>query len=353
MTSIILDLAVGSRLDVADAHQIAAAAVDAGVSAIRILDGAADEVLDPTAVAAYLAVRVPELRWIVEAPTTHNAPYNLARRVLSLDHATAGRAGLALRAGDGDEVSDAAGWYDATSDTSTFDTPTPDTATLTTTTLTPTTLTTTTLTPTTLTTTIPDREATGRRSRWAEYAHVLTDLWQSFPTAALLGDQAAGVFADTDLISPIAHEGGFYRIAGPLDGPSSVQGRPVLLADARDELAWEDVAALADVLVVSREQAPIASWRLAAALEQVGRRREEVAVLGRADMTGSAFAPWTARELADWAASHALDGLELVIDGDREEILTLLRALGPWPHPAPAATLRQALGLPELAGASA
>jgi alkanesulfonate monooxygenase SsuD/methylene tetrahydromethanopterin reductase-like flavin-dependent oxidoreductase (luciferase family) len=328
MTSIILDLAVGSRLDIADAHQIGAAAIDAGVSAIRVLDGAADDVLDPTAVAAYLAVRVPDLRWIVEAPTTHNAPYNLARRVLSLDRATAGRAGLALRAGGGDQVSDAATW-----DTAAFDTPTSD--------------------PATLAMAVPNREATGRRSRWAEYAHVLTDLWQTFPVTALLGDQATGVFADTDLISPIGHEGDFYRIAGPLDGPSSAQGRPVLLADARDELAWEDVAALADVLVVSREQAPVASWRLAAALDQVGRRREEVAVLGRADMTGSAFAPWTARELADWAESYALDGLELVIDGDREEILTLLRALGPWPRPAPAATLREALGLPKLERASA
>jgi alkanesulfonate monooxygenase SsuD/methylene tetrahydromethanopterin reductase-like flavin-dependent oxidoreductase (luciferase family) len=308
MTSIILDLAVGSSLDVADASEIAAAAHDAGVTAVRLLDGATDEVLDPTAVAAYLAGRIPALRWIVEAPTTHNAPYNLARRVLSLDRATAGRSGLVLRTGDGDEVSEAA---------------------------------------------VPDRQAAGRQRRWAEYARVLTGLWESFPAAALLGDQAEGVFADTDLIKPISHEGSFYRVAGPLDGPSSPQGRPVLVADARDELDWADAAALADVLIVSRQQAPAAAARLAAALERVGRRREEVALLGRADLTGSAFAPWTADELADWSASHALDGLELVIGGNRTEILGLLRALGPWPRPAPEATLRTALGLPELVGASA
>jgi len=304
-TSIVLDLAVGSRLDLADAYEIATAARDAGVTAIRLLDGAADEVLDPTAVAAYLAGRIPELRWIVEAPTTHNAPYNLARRVLSLDRATAGRSGLALRTGGGDEVSDAV---------------------------------------------IPDREATAPERRWAEYARVLTGLWESFPAPALLGDQAAGVFADTDLIKPIGHEGSFYRIAGPLDGPSSAQGRPVLVADARDELDWADAATLADVLVVPGEQLQVAAARLAAVLEPVGRRREEVALLGRVDLTGSAFAPWTADELADWATSHALDGFELVIDGNRQEILALLRALGPWTRPAPEATLRTALGLPALVG---
>jgi alkanesulfonate monooxygenase SsuD/methylene tetrahydromethanopterin reductase-like flavin-dependent oxidoreductase (luciferase family) len=260
MTSIILDIEIGSRLDVTDAHEIAAAAVGAGVSAVRILDAAAHEVPDPTAVATYLAERIPALRWIVEAPTTQNAPDDLARQVLSFDRATAGRVGLALRTGGGDEVG--------------------------------------------------DRLAAERRHRWAEYARVLTELWASFPEP----------------------------------------GRPVLIADARDELAWDDVAALADVLVVSREQAPVAAWRFAAALERTGRRREEVAVLGRADMTGSAFAPWTARELADWACSHSLDGLEIVIDGDRKEILTLLRALGPWPRPAREATLRAALGLPEPVG---
>ncbi|MFE2179887.1 hypothetical protein ACFXB5_04615, partial [Streptomyces sp. NPDC059455] len=105
--TIVLDLAVGSSLSVADAIEIAAAARDTGVTAVRLLDGGPDDVLDPTVVAAHLAGRFPESHWIVDAPTTHNAPYNLARRVLSLDRATAGRSGLALRAGDGDEVSEA------------------------------------------------------------------------------------------------------------------------------------------------------------------------------------------------------------------------------------------------------
>ena len=249
-TSIILDLAVGTRLDITDAYEIASAAADAGVSAVRVLAGAADEVLDPTAVAEYLAGRIPELRWIVEAPTTHTTPYNLARRVLSLDRATEGGSGLALRAAGGGEVATTAVTNAAVTNAA-----------------------------------VTGRETGGRGRRWAEYARALIGLWENSPEAGLLGDQ----------------------VVGTLDGPSSAQGRPVLIADARDELEWEDVAALADVLVVSREQAPVAAWRFAAALERVGRRRAEVAVLGRADMTGSAFAPWTARELAEWAASRVSD----------------------------------------------
>ncbi|MFD0647892.1 hypothetical protein ACFQ2Y_03460 [Streptomyces malaysiensis subsp. malaysiensis] len=86
--TIVLDLAVGSSRSAADAIEIASVARDTGVTAVRLLDGDPDDVLDTTVVAAHLAGRFPESHWIVDAPTTHNAPYNLARRVLSLDRAT-------------------------------------------------------------------------------------------------------------------------------------------------------------------------------------------------------------------------------------------------------------------------
>ncbi|PNG94651.1 LLM class flavin-dependent oxidoreductase [Streptomyces malaysiensis] len=305
--TIVLDLAVGSSRSAADAIEIAAVARDTGVTAVRLLDGDPDDVLDTTVVAAHLAGRFPESHWIVDAPTTHNAPYNLARRVLSLDRATGGRTGLALRAGDGDEVSEA---------------------------------------------TVPDRTATARHRRWAEYAGVLTGLWESFPAAALLGDQATGVFAESTLIKPIDHEGRFYRVAGPLDGPSSPQGRPVLVADARDDLDWADVVAKADAVVVSRAQAPEAAARLAEAFERVGRRRADIAVLGRVELPADdTTAERTATRLADWAERYDFDGLELVPTGDHDRLLALLRALVPRLGPSGGATLRAALGLPEPIGA--
>jgi alkanesulfonate monooxygenase SsuD/methylene tetrahydromethanopterin reductase-like flavin-dependent oxidoreductase (luciferase family) len=304
--AVILDLAVGSDLSVPQAAAVVAAARDAGVSAIRLLDGSAGQILDPSAVASYLAARLADVHWIVDAPTTHNAPYNLARRILALDRATAGRSGLVLRAGEGDEVSDAAA---------------------------------------------PDPSASGRARRWAEYAQVLSRLWESFPAAALLGDQAAGLLAEDSLIRGIGHEGSFYRVAGPLDGPSSPQGRPVLVAADMDQLDWAGVAGAADVVVVNRAQAAGAQGALADALGQVGRERAEIALVGRVEVAAAeASANEVAAELDEWAASMRLDGLELWPSDGRAGALAVARNVLPRLHSATGASLRAALGLPELTG---
>jgi alkanesulfonate monooxygenase SsuD/methylene tetrahydromethanopterin reductase-like flavin-dependent oxidoreductase (luciferase family) len=251
-----LSLAVGpAGVSLAEAVTIAAAAEEAGIAAIRLTDGGA---LDPTVVAAYLAGLHGGIGYIAEIPTTHNAPYNVARRVLSLDRATGGRAGVALLAGAGDEVSEA---------------------------------------------TVPDPGAVDPARRWSEYAVVLTRLWESFPRAALIGDQAAGLVVDEALIEPIGHEGSFYRVAGPLDGPSSVQGRPAIVADL-GVLDVTTVAASADVVVVDRERVPGTDAALAQALRQVGRPRRDVALLGR---VGSAVDD----DLVAWAEEHRLDGFEV------------------------------------------
>src|ERR1700689_2647443 len=113
---IILDLAVGRDLSVPAAADIVATARDAGVSAIRLVDGSAGQILDPGMVAGYLAARLPDV----------------------------------------------------------------------------------------------PRLGGGRTRRWAEYAQVLTGLWESFPAGALLADQAAGLFADDSLIWGIDHRGSFY-----------------------------------------------------------------------------------------------------------------------------------------------
>ncbi|GAB6903289.1 LLM class flavin-dependent oxidoreductase [Kineosporia succinea] len=289
---VILDLAVGDGLTLDHAHEVADAAAGAGVSAIRVSDGPPGELalLDAGAVASFLAPRHPELNWIVDAPTTHNAPWNLARRVLTLDHATHGRAGLALRAGDGDEATG----------TLAGDLPKPG---------------------------LPvDVASASRPHRWREYAQVLTGLWDGGPA--------------------LEHEGRFYRVTGALDGPPSPQGRPVLVADGRDHVNWTDAAELADVLVVPRiELVDGGNTRLVDAVVRSGRRRDEVALVARAGIVrenGRAVAP----ELRRWALEHALDGLELATTGGRDELLGVLRSVVPRLEPRRGPTLRSALGLP-------
>jgi alkanesulfonate monooxygenase SsuD/methylene tetrahydromethanopterin reductase-like flavin-dependent oxidoreductase (luciferase family) len=302
MSIVVVDIVVGSAVSPADAVTITDAATRAGVTALRVLDDGSGHGLDAAVVTSYLAGTAAEqsrLGWIVEASTSRNAPYNLARRVQSIDRATAGRAGLSLRAGDGDEVSD----------------PVAPTA------------------------------ATDRNARWAEYARIVTRLWGSFPRAALLGDQDAGIFADDTRIRPIDVDGEYYRVAGPLDGPASPQGRPLLVADALDAVGWDHVARYADVVVVGLAAAGGADAELTAALAQLGRRRQEVALLARVDVADPAAA---AEELPELIAAHRLDGVELVVAGGRDDIVEVLSALAPALAPRTGATLREAFGLPAL-----
>lgn len=314
-TAIQLALAVGeptgrqaggpALVSLADAVVIAAVAEEVGVAAIRLVDGVTHgRTLDPTVVGSYLAGLHGGVGYVAEIPTTHNAPYNLARRVLSLDRATGGRAGVALLAGGGDEVSEA---------------------------------------------TAPDPGTADPARRWTEYAHVLTRLWESFPRAALIGDQQAGIVVDDARIEPIDHEGAFYRVAGPLDGPSSVQGRPAVVAD----LGALDVAAVAesaDVVVVDRERVAGADAALAQALRRAGRSRADVALLGRVEV--GLNGPAAGDDLRTWAEEHRLNGFELVPTGGTTAVITALRALVPRPAASPP-TLRAALGLPEAAAVPA
>ncbi|BCJ47659.1 monooxygenase [Actinoplanes ianthinogenes] len=296
-----LALAVGGPglLSLADAGTIAAAAEQAGIAAIRLADRSPHGVaLDPTVTASYLAGRHGGVGWVPELPTTGNAPYNAARRVLSLDRATGGRSGVALRPGTGDEVSEQV---------------------------------------------VPEPGATDPVRRWTEYARVLARLWESFPRTAVIGDQRSGVVVDNSRITPIRHEGAFYRVAGPLDGPSSAQGRPVLVADL-GLLDAGAVAPLADVVVVDLAQAAGADAVLSQALRLAGRDRGEIALLGRVAVRRADAAGGLAGRLRRWADEHLLDGIELVPEGGAEDVVTVLQALTPRP---PAPTLRAGYGLLE------
>ncbi|WP_112134513.1 LLM class flavin-dependent oxidoreductase [Glycomyces dulcitolivorans] len=287
-------------LSLADARVAAALAEQTGVAAIRLLDRAvAGQALEPTVAAAYLA-GAHGIAFVPELSTTGNAPYNAARRLLSIDRATGGRLGVALLPGVGDEVSDAGRPVAADS-----------------------------------------------VERWREYAGVLTRLWESFPREALVGDQEAALFADDELIHPIGHEGDLYRVAGPIDGPSSVQGRPVIVADLA-ATGWAAVAAAADAVVVERADTPEADAALADALRTAGLPRSETALIGRVPITDLTDPAGLAAELHAWAETDRLDGLELVPTGDLEAVSAVLRELVPLLiDPAPAPTLRAAFGLRE------
>jgi len=139
--------------------------------------------LDPTTAALALGRALPTHGLLVAAAPTREHPYNVARRVLSLDHVLDARVGLVVGVRD------------------------------------------------------HGLPATGEQHDPAEFAEVVRGLWRTWPLDSIIGDREAGRFADTTRIHPLDHDGGLggYQVRGPLTTPSSRQGEPVLAV-------WHDVA---------------------------------------------------------------------------------------------------------------
>ena len=136
--------------------------------------------------------------------TSFNRPYNLARRVLSLDHASNGRGGWNVvttaapgaAANFGQEV-------------------------------------------------LPRED---RYRRAAEFVDLANRLWDGWEDGALVGDQQSGEFADPAKIHPAAHHGEFFDVEGPLNVPRSPQGRPVIVQAGASDPGIRFAATAAEVV---------------------------------------------------------------------------------------------------------
>ena len=155
--------------------------------------------LEPITTLGPLAIATEKIGLIATASTTYTEPFNLARQFASLDHISAGRIGwnivttwsatAARNFGNHPQVSHAE-----------------------------------------------------RYERAEEYLTVVKSLWDSWDDDVVLDDRAGGVYATTDCINPIDHNGAFYEVAGPLNMPRCPQGRPVLVQAGSSD-AGRDFAA--------------------------------------------------------------------------------------------------------------
>ncbi|MGQ4599443.1 NtaA/DmoA family FMN-dependent monooxygenase [Nocardia sp. R6R-6] len=142
--------------------------------------------LDPILLTSALAVSTERIGLIPTATTSLNLPYNLARRILSLDHVSGGRAGWNVVTTFEPAAARNFGIRE-----------------------------------------LPERDERYRRA--GEYVGLTEKLWDSWESDAVIGDQALGRFADADRVHAVEHRGEFYSVAGPLNVPRSPQGRPVLV----------------------------------------------------------------------------------------------------------------------------
>ena len=142
--------------------------------------------LEPITVLAALAGATSRIGLIATASTTYTEPFNLARQFASLDHISGGRVGWNIVTS---WSAAAARNFGGTSQVSHAE----------------------------------------RYARGEEFMQVVKALWDSWADDAVLDDRASGQYAKLERIRPIAHEGTFYRVAGPLNLPRCPQGRPVFV----------------------------------------------------------------------------------------------------------------------------
>jgi FMN-dependent oxidoreductase (nitrilotriacetate monooxygenase family) len=180
-------------LDISYYQDLARTAEAAAFDAVFFADGPAlaDNIryasrfrLEPLTWMSAIAAVTERIGLIGTASTTYSEPYNLARLFASLDHLSHGRAGWNIVTTGAPNAAQNFGLDE-------------------------------------------HPVHADRYARAEEFLEVVTKLWDSWEDEAFVADAASGVFADTDRIHAIDHEGLHFKVAGPLNTARSPQGRPV------------------------------------------------------------------------------------------------------------------------------
>jgi len=156
--------------------------------------------IDPSIAAIALAHRTARVGVVVAASPRRDHPYNVARRLASIDHASAGRAGLLVGVDDA-AAAPGSPWTAAGADVAAADAVT-----------------------------------------------AVRELWRSFPVDTIVADQDRGVFAESHRILAVDHTGPAYSVSGPLQVPWSPQVWPPVVA-WRSTGEGSPLAAVVDLLL--------------------------------------------------------------------------------------------------------
>ncbi|WP_326950432.1 LLM class flavin-dependent oxidoreductase [Amycolatopsis sp. NBC_01307] len=165
---------------------------------------------EPLTLLSALAASTVHIGLIATASTTYNEPYHLARKFASLDHLSGGRAGWNIVTSAG--IDEARNFNLAKR---------------------------------------PSHAS--RYERAEEFIEVVKKLWDSWEDDAALVDRETGVYADTDRIRPIAHDGPHFQVRGPLNIERPPQGHPLLVQAGSSETGKEYAARHAEAVFTAQQ----------------------------------------------------------------------------------------------------
>jgi N-acetyl-S-(2-succino)cysteine monooxygenase len=168
---------------------------------------------DPLELLAALSRTTTRIGLIATASTTYSVPYDLARRLATIDHLSGGRAGWNIVT---TRYAGAAGNFGLAAH--------PDPA--------------------------------DRYARAEEFVDVVTRLWDSWDANAVVSDQEKGIWADTDLIKPVDFHGRFFDVSGALTLPRSPQGRPAFAQAGSSGPGIELAGKSADLVFAAQPDIP-------------------------------------------------------------------------------------------------
>ncbi len=195
--------------------------------------------LEPLTLLSALAVATTHIGLVGTLTTSYNAPFNLARRLASLDLISKGRAGWnVVTSGD----AGTAGNYSRDEH---FDYET-------------------------------------RYGRATEYLDIVRGLWSSYEEDAFVRDRSTGVFLDPSKLHALNHKGQYFSVKGPLNIQRSPQGEPVIFQAGDSEQGRNLGAAVADAIFThasSIEQGQAFYRDIKARAAKLGRDPDQIVVL--------------------------------------------------------------------------
>jgi FMN-dependent oxidoreductase (nitrilotriacetate monooxygenase family) len=169
--------------------------------------------LEPTVLLTAVALATKYIGVIATASTTYNHPFNLARRIASVDHISGGRAAWNAVTNAGDDAAQNFG--------------------------------------------LPGAPLhVDRYGRADEFLDVVIKLWDSWEDDAIIGDRHNGIFADSTKVHTINHTGQHFSVKGPLNLPRSPQGRPVIVQAGSSEGGKSVGSRYADAIFTTQTSLP-------------------------------------------------------------------------------------------------